>query len=268
VGWHRAQDTEAPLRQIQRNLANEDAVTLVEEQSTPRWSKWVLNQAINYRARDGSFAIETWTTSLLELVADPQRTRYRLRARIRHDQSKNGTVGLYVGREEFWVGDKKGQFFFQANFNDIDNEGDRILEGLRKVPGARLPAQHPLNRVIFRGTTYIPQQARNAGLGTFGLFEKRLFAPSKPGNPTWRPLAVEVRPDQIRLFWDNQEVGTFETAEIARRASQSWKTLIDRQPELANGQFPGRFNPRGGLGMVLRNSSASYEDVVIEPLSD
>src|SRR5205823_5600926 len=64
----------------------------------PKWSNWLSGgrAARTGRATDGAFLVHSTSDSFLQLVRDPRRRHYRLRAQVRHDESRDaGAVGIF-----------------------------------------------------------------------------------------------------------------------------------------------------------------------------
>jgi hypothetical protein len=81
-------------------------------------------------------------------------------------------------------------------------------------------------------------------------------------------LAVEVTPEGVRGFWDGQPMGELTAAAFAENARAAMATLAGKEPGsvYARELWPV-FTPRGSLGLYAVRSSASFRNVVIEPLT-
>lgn len=268
VAWVMMQpaDPERPLRELERELSHQKRVVVLGEQGAPPWSAWALNPATQFLSEDGHFSLESRAISLLELVRDPQMERYRYHALIRHEKGTVGFVGLYVGRDYFPLEGGPGAFSVRATFDDVSNEGERIRNARIRAK-APMPRGPLLNRVSVDLALHTPLENRVVGDQPGPCFEKRIFEPNKPGTPPrWRWLTLEVSPERIVVAMDGTAVGQMTTREIMSRVPEIWGHVLRRHPALAGSTVPTRFNSRGGLGLVVIDSVASFKDVVIEPI--
>jgi hypothetical protein len=84
----------------------------------------------------------------------------------------------------------------------------------------------------------------------------------------WRRLEVEVTPDGVEGFWEGRSLGkvlTAQWADCTERMLTTSRTLNPPAPYPPD--LRPVFNPRGSLGLFVYQSSASFQDVVIEPLN-
>jgi hypothetical protein len=90
----------------------------------------------------------------------------------------------------------------------------------------------------------------------------RYFAPAKPylALGPWRKIAVEIRPETIKVFWEGGCIAT-----TPRRALMGAAHLIASpdQPLPPNSHL---FALRGGLGLFVSQGVASFRNVTIEPI--
>jgi hypothetical protein len=80
----------------------------------------------------------------------------------------------------------------------------------------------------------------------------------------WRFLAVEVTPSEVRIFWENEEVPV-ERRPRARIDESVRRLLATSQPPEG---VALKYDPAGGLGLIVIQASASYRDIVLQPLDD
>ena len=68
------------------SLQHRQAVTLIPHQGGPAWQRWAVGGegAKTEVTPDGTFRVHSGTLTLLELLPDPGRDAYRIKARIRH----------------------------------------------------------------------------------------------------------------------------------------------------------------------------------------
>jgi hypothetical protein len=78
-----------------------------------------------------------------------------------------------------------------------------------------------------------------------------------PGVAPWHPLAVEVTGDEVRVFCDGLLVGRQSRADMQRHGTFLFADI------------PGndwRFMPLGGVGLYLRDATASFRRIVLRRL--
>jgi serine/threonine protein kinase len=215
--------------------------------------------------RDRTFAVHSWGLCLLELVRNPQRTSYRIRAEVRHDNGRlPGEVGVFFGLQE--VATARGNFLSYAHlaFNDIDSE----VERWRRIPVAEaLRGPKPKgNMVHFRPLifgTRLDGRERNQGLN--GSPPICFFQPGglHADPKKWRQIVVEVTPQTLRGFWDGVPAGATPSA--------SWDSQV--KDALADdfrgsGEQPRGFAQRGSIGLYVFKCTACFRRVTVEPLGE
>jgi serine/threonine-protein kinase len=263
-------DPDRPIKRIERRLAQGQAVELIGATGPPRWSRWRQGVA-QMDTRDGAFAIRSWTFSLLELVRDPQRLPYRVRAEVRHEHSDTiGTpeVGLYVCHRAVVVGAAPVHFLIKVTYNDVRVEAEVAAKARARVPpGLPLPPLPSKNRVHLRPHVYRERQQGFLWDSVLGGLEPRLFEPAGYLGGPWRRLAVEVTPDGVSGRWgDKQPIGTLKADEVERSVARflAGRRRLAPQDPVVNAITP-RFDPRGGLGLLVVKGAVSFRNVVIEP---
>jgi hypothetical protein len=185
---------------------------------------------------------------LLELLPDPLLQRYCFRADVRHEDSANdlGEVGIYFADRQYAWAKGVDHCFWELVFNDIQDP------------------RHG-NRVGLRCRRYRPRWGempghnftRDPGSAQSFFAPAMLFAGQAL---TWRKLAVEVTPEQVRVFWENDEIGKISCEEMRKIIGESLTTPkepIDPPPDSS---------PGVALGLFLSCSTASFRSVVVEPL--
>jgi len=79
-------------------------------------------------------------------------------------------------------------------------------------------------------------------------------------TPDWRRLAVEVTPESVRLFWDDDKPFRVMTIAEVRELGEAWKP----QGKVI---FPEiDFDPEGALGLYVYRGQAAFRNVVVRPL--
>src|SRR5262249_27184487 len=117
---------------------------------------------------------------------------------VRHEDSyEHGEVGLYVAHRAYSGLPSHIHQYIRLTFNDI------------RVPQiVRLPGRDPLDfkgqPLCFHPVLYAdrgPQRPKHHN--TLSGWRLRPFTPAGPGRTTWRRLAVEVTPAEVRAFWED-----------------------------------------------------------------
>jgi serine/threonine-protein kinase len=264
------QDPDRPIKAIEARLKRGEKVVLIGDTGGPRWSRWRTGEEAAQAAvaADGMFTVRSWTLSLLELVRDPQRDRFRIRAEVRHDQSyEEGEVGLYFARQQYTHSEEPLQLFMQLTFNDVRDEValfHRAMQGLPK--GVRLPPPPKGNQV------QLVAQLSGAGAGRHrgqGLKPVLFQAAGLAGGP-WRTVTAEVGPDEVHALWEGtREVGKLSAGQIVSGAQN---LLLQARKQRAHDpqlmQINPHYNPRAPLGIYVRNGSAAFRNVTVEPLGE
>jgi len=261
-------DPDRPAKEAAAQLAAGKPVTWIAETGGPRWRRWCTGgeQAAMNVSPDGAFHVHTGGLTLLELLPDPGRERYRFRAEIRHENvSSIGEVGIYLGRHVDPTPQGGIHSFFLITFDDIRRPGD----GLPPALAARvvIPAANSVTLKVRYWRDLPPPRGWDA---ESSLQSAELFQPAGWGLDHWRKVAVEVRPEAVTAFWeDGQPVGPplpvptivqglTDLLKAKRRAAPDDPSTAVVRPD---------FNPRGGLGLYVRFGSAAFWNVVIEPLN-
>jgi serine/threonine-protein kinase len=233
---------------IERDLLAGKPVTLIGESGPPRYYRWrsggpTANVAL---AEDGTFSVHHLEHGLLELVPDPHRQRYRFRALVRHDQGNfvETRVGIYFAHSEHATARSSAHCYAALAFSDIE---DKVRHGLRGNPVyLSLQVQPP------KGLKLSPTPAGET------LFP---FSFPPEGEKPWRPLAIEVTPERVRIVCGDRHT------DVPREE-------VEGQARAAIGNAPDvpidepAFSTRDGLGLYVCQGAASYRRVVLEPLGE
>jgi serine/threonine-protein kinase len=266
---HVRTDPDRPRRMIEEALARGEAVVLIGSAGGPRWYRWNCGQEASqiYAPADGPLTLHSWGLAMLELVADPCVERYRLCARVRHEQTHLAEgVGLYFAHRRHPTSAGEVDFYGQMTFDDVTDPLELFhrLFPRHVLQGAEAPRRTTLPVLVPRLST----QGHDRNWCCKGKeVQGRAFVPAGPGQAAWHGLAVEVTPEGVRGFWDGQEIGALSagefvqttTAELARQARQPPGAVFLRELRLA-------YVPRGGLGLWVCRGSVSYSNVLVEPL--
>jgi serine/threonine-protein kinase len=255
-------DPDRHLNAMQNMLRGGAPVVLIDETGPPRWLRWPTVEAgTGVHARDGCFYFQTATIGLLELMPDPQVPRYRFRAEVRHDfdPSFQGKVGIYFAHEKLLGPKGMADSFLEITFTDGDSSQfvvkDDKGQKLRRTALSYRYYRNPGQDRGYNGTTLVTKPQESA---------VQFYPPADPKNEInpWRKLAVEVTPDEVRTYWDNQLFAVRSRVDLEKRAND----YLHSDSESKDLVF--RFNPRSALGLYLDRGMASFRRVVIEPLRE
>jgi hypothetical protein len=257
---NRAPDPDQPLKEIQRQLKQGQAVTLIGETGPPRWSRWQAPQVSPgpSTAPDQPLLINSTTMALLELLPEAPPPCYRFRAEVRQeDTSGLGMAGIYFMHRSYTTiaDDIPGHCFWELAFNDLQAS----LFGAKRPIGL-----HPIGLQcrLYRRWGVGPNQSLN---GKQSDHPPLLFAPAVAPNGlgvTWRKLSLEVTPIQVQAFWQGQLIHEVSWVDLARIATE----MVQDEP--APIRFPAGAFPGTALGLYVSGTRASFRSVVIEPLEN
>jgi len=254
---------------IEAALSRGEKRTLIGDTGEPEWFR-LRNGAGASRLSmgpDGTFSVHSWDLCLVELVRNPSRTRYRIRAQVRHKQSNApGEVGLFFLLREQATPDGPVFSFGQLTFNDIDSAADQA----DKAP----PHLRPLLVVPTENPVYLIPHLCPPGLypvprdWKLGGRSSRLFKPAGHLGGDWRTLTVEITPRGIRGEWaDGVVVGEVPGEEWAKTVREGLRGPKAEAPSGEEAPPPG-FSQGGGFGLYVVKGSASFRRVVVEPLAE
>jgi serine/threonine-protein kinase len=267
-------DPDKPIRKVEAQLARGRKTVLIGETGGPAWSRW--RQGGNGRrgsvAPGGTFTVSSWGVGLLELVRDPQWDHYRLHAEVKHEKSApaRGEVGVYCAGREFQAAGGPIHFFTRLTFNDIVSAKGRWDERFgRAPPGKPRPPRPKGNKVFLAPRLYAEWGQKVIWNWALAGANPELFQPAaRPGGP-WRRLEVEVTPEAVRAWWgeDRQPVGVLTAQGVVNHTTLALTLRKKMRPDdrSVDRIDPGLV-PRGSLGLVISESSASFCRVVVEPL--
>jgi serine/threonine-protein kinase len=261
-----ARDPERAIGQFEDQLAQGKPVELFPDANGPRWFHLLTGQGSAQTARpgDGSFSISTWDLTLCELIRNPGQDRYRFRAKVQFATTDmGGMAGLYFAHQATPLATTDLNEFMDLTFNDIMDVND-VRNSL--PPERRGPA--PQGNPVWLETRLYAVTG-----GTPFDYEEYAASPGicksvRGAKPVpWHLLVVEVTPDTVCAFWDDQMVKTVATANMTRQAGESLAQMRqDHQKELAPRQEGPCLNFRGGLGLFVYRASANFRDVAVEPM--
>jgi serine/threonine-protein kinase len=250
----RVADPDRPVKEMQHQLAAGQAVTLIGETGPPRWARSPTGKGVPGApgARDQPFDMSSIEPALLELLPDPRLPRYRFRAEVRHDTGAGiGEVGIYFAYNSFVTAKGVEHRFWQLTFND--QQGTFPL----------VQGQEPEHEVVLRCQRYRPGGERPGCKLRIMPGPRKAFAPAVPlDGParTWRQLAVEVTPEEVRVFWEGVAIGEISGEQLKEKSRDILTNPLDPIDPPAGGA------PGVALGLYVHRSTAAFRSVVIEPL--
>jgi hypothetical protein len=94
------------------------------------------------------------------------------------------------------------------------------------------------------------------------------FEPSvATARNTWRFLSVVVRPDKVEAYWgENGAESLTPIGEASRADLHDVSTSFTLENNLAPQPVLYEFVPEGALGLVVHRGTASFRNVVVEPI--
>ncbi|MBI3410208.1 MAG: protein kinase [Planctomycetes bacterium] len=265
-------DPDLKVVKIERRLANREKVVLIGETGGPKWLRWrnAKERGKSSVSADGVFTVDAFGRGALELVRNPQTDHFRFRAEIKHTTTmKTGRIGIFIGMTEFNLGGDTLLNFGQVTFNDMED----AHFALRLIAPEKRPKQPPLGNpvnldghLLIRGPEGGHRYDCNAGMRGEYLF-KPAYEPPKFKECPWRKIEIEVSPKSVQVTWEGKDkLKEITPEEWSNNLSHCFKILNERGYEVA--ALPQILHLRGGVGLFVSNASASFRNVVLEPLDD
>jgi serine/threonine-protein kinase len=236
-------DPERQLKTIQRQVAGGQAVTLIGDTGRPRWSRWSLSEGgvIRPPLGDGTFSIQAFELSLLELLPNPPRQGYVFSADVRHLDSSDGEVGIYFGHGRRVTSQGAEHCFCQLAFADLGLQARHVALTLRSCR-----EQGPLP----------PSRAEAGTPASMDL------PPPGPDDPMpWRRLTVKFSPQGVEALLGDHAIGRLSRSQLTRDG----KRALADDPEL---DPASEFAAEGGLGLYVNRGAAEFRRVVVEPFKE
>jgi serine/threonine-protein kinase len=211
-------------------------MTLLDESGPRGPFRWVWGE--KYATLGGGKAGEPFwcrssQTSLLELQGTLSRESFRVEAAVRQDANVQGLAGIYFAHQRY-----------------------RTAQNVYHCCGLLVVTQAGENSpgVVRLAFSCIPEsEARSAGR-TITSTEFDVPAPPPGKQPDrWHSLAVEVDPQEIRVYWNSTRIGFEPRALLQERISGQFREFLDWE-----------FTPRGGVGLYLYKTAASFHQVVVK----
>lgn len=274
----KAQQEADPLWQLEQRLERGERVQLIGPSGSPAYAKlrYGLGNYYSDISNDGSFAVSAINSStLLELVPDPKCDHYRFGLDFRHNgrEVEKGEVGLYIGyhAEPIRLGEHADVIphLIELRYSDFwlmppEFAQARQRQGLLPTDAIYWPAS------MFPEDVTSPQ----------AHMQYRRF-PRPPANTQpapWRHIQLEVSHQGVIVSWADDAQQHDENQlplnlrEVLRiPVEQIHQATLYQNEQLArvipkSGIELQPWHPRRGLGLYVRDTSASYRNVYIEPL--
>jgi serine/threonine protein kinase len=244
------------LTALNQDLDLNKKVTLIGERGRPGYFRWRSDKTLGQiaAAPDGAFSVQHWEFGLVELLPDPRLPSYRFSAEVRHERQSNREcrVGIYFAHSEHADGETVAHFQLNFAFNDLVDVGFPGANGVDPGNPAGLEAHRQPPAGLTHPVYCFPDAVA-------------CFVPASPIGALgpWRRIAVEVRPETIKVFWAQNWHAT--TTRNSLMKAQNWLMSRPDKPPLAT---QPQFAPRDGLGLFVSLGVASFRNVTVEPLGD
>jgi eukaryotic-like serine/threonine-protein kinase len=267
--YFRPQKLPEPAPSVEDFLAQGQAVTLLGQRGEPGRIEFAAGRGAKAAASpSGVFSVSAWDQAFLELVKDPRCTHFRLRGEIRHgDGVASSAVGFYACRVAYKAPGGQAHLCAALYFNDASDER-QLNDKFRKTLDPKIaPPRPPGNRLMIEPHLYADGLDKPWKPGVAAI-RIQYFEPAV-GKDKWRPLEMEVTADAIHGAIDDMK-GGFLPASTFVEATREYVTTV---PTIKPDDFcpcikPIAFVPRGGVGLYVRNGTAAFRNVVLEPLGN
>jgi serine/threonine-protein kinase len=270
--WYFGPDRAA--REIERELAQGDRVTLIDAKGPPRWSRVrVSDDQTNtfVSDADGFYTVASQDLTLVELVRSPRPplSRYRLRAWVRMERSGDhqAKVGLYVRHRELPSPSGPGHALLQFSYNDLNNESAKPKDEKEKPEEAKdEQTPPPPGNTLMLWPCLYGRRGRGHTEHKLNVLTLPRFLLGKQRPPTWRSLRVDVTPEDVRCVWEEIEVGPLALARLEGKLAPMLANLKGAKSTGLDLPPADCFPVEGGLGLFVYRAVASFHTVTIEPL--
>ena len=206
-------------------------VVLLGGTGGPRWSRLEPGTPGNHIGRSGSepgepFGIAALERVRLELLRQAPAPSYRFAVEVKHEIGSGASeVGIYIGHSEQATADEIKRYWWDIGFADAGTlarahdgpiKGQKYAEVRLRAARKLLPSSNDIRHTAVRELFVSSAETRSLS--------------------TWRQIAVEVRSERVRFFWDGHSFGDVTMDEMRKFEAPM-----------------GRANARGLAGDSLRS---------------
>ncbi len=235
--------SQTPLERLEATLRRGEAAVLIDDKNVPGYKRLVLDPGgLSLNPRGDGIALKSVGACMLELAPNPQCDHFRLEAELRHDSGDGSHGGFYLMHQQEATRDRtyhcsvsltlyrtlQGAGIGQLNINPLEvTEGPYGTNSMRLGPDIR----------------FVPDAER------------------------WCRLAIEVSPEEIVAFFDNQRMGRIPRVQLYQSFEAWKKTNLEawKKPVLPVSLFP-TLKTRGAIGLYCSRGQASFRNVVLRPI--
>ena len=197
---------------------------------------------------DGTLELSTADSALLELLPDPGCGHYRLEAEVSH--RAGGRAGLFVGYQQREAEGVRNHYLCRYAFSD--------QEALPMTHTSQTRHQHgQLESPPLSGDTSGADQTRQFRIRDAGgsVLHRR------GEQDSVAKVALEVSPEGISAFWEEQPIGSIPWSELQTAAGE----LARVKPLDPDGE--PTFQARAPLGVLVERGAAAFRNVVVRPVA-
>jgi serine/threonine-protein kinase len=254
-----------PFAKIAAALKRGGAVTLVGSTGGPTDYRWAAGVGeVNGVVPNQPFLVRCEGSGLIELTPDSFHDRFRLTAEFQQNASlkSESQVGVYFGHKASNATPTSG-----ADRAIVLHYADDLINNL---PRHKIGDPVQLDDCVFVRSEELPCLKTSTPLRTHWIQEEKRGDGTRP----WRKVVVEVTPDAIRAYWQDNTTGTLLLLNKRETSSAMVRTrLADAHRQVIEAQVPGLglvgldYDARGGVGLYLHHAQAYFRNVVLEPLT-
>lgn len=246
-------DPDRKLRLAQRRLENGEKVEVIAEQGFALHARIRSgDDASIWLEKDGTMTVTTQKLALIELLPDPMCEHYTFTASVRQNTTTTpvSRAGIYCLHSIHAVDESTRNAFVELSVRDDDEVEKQFWDF--KAPGPNRTVSSVMCMLRASGET--PTYSKNSPAGA-DVFE----ADAPQGKPgPWHQLEFAVSPEQVIATHDGKKIGIVKSDILSRRLN-SLLSIPGKEP------LPKLASPRGGLGLYVLGSSASYRLGAVEP---
>jgi Protein kinase domain len=248
------------LRSIHAQLRNGETVQFVTPQGTLLRHTWIHQSGgVDPNAKKEGVDVGTLRVpALLELLPEVPLNRYELRAELKILPGIFAQPGLYALHHAERERPVLAHSFLSLSFME---------EGPQPGVFTALQYQDRINSASQIGMQRLPP---TFGPRFFAALGPGLLARFKPKHEHWHTLTVQVTPEEVRWFHDQNAIYKVTNQNLADgaeriRLGRQLGPKLDRPPALVETAEPA-FDHNGGVGLYLALGQATYRSITLKPL--